>query len=91
MYIQLHNIFIIFIEGLDAVVGDLSKAEDLRQALMERHRREVEEEAAGINALLFEHIDGDKNGTIELDGMLPLLLLIHDFSNNLPYPSSRIS
>eukprot|EP01036_Dinobryon_divergens_P024872 gene24872-33362_t len=53
--------------GSDIVVGDRAKEEDLRQALMERHRREAEEEAAGINALLFEHIDGDKNGTIELE------------------------
>jgi len=62
--VKLRNQF--FVEGLDASVGK----EELRQALMERHRREVEEEVAGINALLFEHVDGDKNGTIELDGLV---------------------
>jgi hypothetical protein len=51
----------------------VGKEEDLRQALMERHRHEAVEEAAGINALLFEHIDGDKNGTIELGGRFAII------------------
>ena len=34
----------------------------------ETQRREVDEDASGMNSLLFEYIDNDKNGTIELNG-----------------------
>ena len=36
----------------------------------ETQRREVDEDASGINGLLFEFIDLNKNGTIELSGKL---------------------
>ena len=39
----------------------------------ETQRREVEEDASGINGLLFEFIDLNKNGTIELSGKLRYL------------------
>ena len=68
-----HSLLLLLVGGSEVLVVDPAKKEELRQALMERHRREVEEEAAGINALLFEHVDGDKNGTIELDGLASLI------------------
>ena len=59
----------VVVGGSDVSVGNSPvQKEELRFQLMQRHRREVEEEVAGINALLFEHVDGDKNGSIELDG-----------------------
>ena len=63
------NLNVVVVGGSDVSVGNSPvQKEELRFQLMQRHRREVEEEVAGINALLFEHVDGDKNGTIELDG-----------------------
>lgn len=53
--------------------GLLSPAEVLqcsRQLLEETQRREVDEDAAGICSLLFEHVDADKSGTVELRGTL---------------------
>jgi hypothetical protein len=53
--------------------GWLSTAEALqcaRRLVEETQRREVEEDAAGISGLLFDHVDADKSGTIELRGAL---------------------
>ena len=37
--------------------------------LTEKHKREVEDDVSGINRLLFEHLDADKNGTVECEGL----------------------
>ena len=37
---------------------------------------EVEEDASGMNALLFEFVDADKSGTIELPGECVVVFLI---------------
>ena len=44
----------------------------LQQLLTERFRLEVEADASGMNALLFEFVDTDKSETIELPGESPL-------------------
>jgi hypothetical protein len=47
----------------------------LQQLLTERFRLEVEEDASGMNALLFEFVDTDKSETIELPGESPFNII----------------
>ena len=48
----------------------------LQQLLTERFRLEVEEDASGMNVLLFEFVDTDKSETIELPGESPFNIFI---------------
>ena len=48
----------------------------LQQLLTERFRLEVEEDASGMNVLLFEFVDTDKSETIELTGESPFNIFI---------------
>lgn len=61
------------IEDKDRFVSPPEVLQCLQYLIGEMQRREVEEDALGINGLLFEFIDLNKNGTIELNGKFVFL------------------
>ena len=70
------------LEGNDGFVSPAQVLQCIRQLFEETQKREVDEDVSGICILLFEHVDTDKNGSIELNGIfLGSLILLSSNCN----------
>ena len=70
-HLPISDVYPLFpIEDKDGFVSPPEVLQCLQYLMGETQRREVDEDASGINGLLFEFNDLNKNGTIELSGKL---------------------